>query len=485
MDSNSDKKIKELSDPRLSDHITSSVVDMVNVRRISDELDALKIQNSNFKKAIAQIDCVNGFIGKPERILGSELTKHGEIAEHVEIGIRRAKQAFDGMEMTATFDGINRIAPTDYLIDGSHVQSKFINGANNNLTHVIDHMVKYPNFGRDGSYYHIPKDTYDTLDKIYNQGNADHLNHRSVQQLQEKMLRIEFLSGKKFNEVVKPGLSTYAEVQYGKVDRTLKVHKTHLTKKHKALNEKIKHNHKPNLTEGFKVIGAAAGVGAGVSLVTGLYIKKTEGKRFYRGEFTAEDWKEIGIDSVSDGIKAVASASIMYGLTNYAELSAPLAGAIVSTASGVGSLVIDFKKGDINEEELIELGMVICAEAAVIGCAAAVGQVMIPIPVLGMAIGSIAGTILTKHLGPQNRKTAHKIRQEINDYLKILNEEYRQLVQEITDHFKTLGELTRIAFDPDLNVNLLNSSVVLAKNYGVPDAKLIHSVSELDRYMTT
>ncbi|MEZ9922079.1 hypothetical protein AB4342_18280, partial [Vibrio breoganii] len=89
-------------------------------------------------------------------------TKHGEVAEKIEIAIRNARQALDQNafkpeEFTATFEGVGRTAPEDYIINGIEVQSKFINGINNNLKHVIDHMDKYDHFGRDGSYYHIPK----------------------------------------------------------------------------------------------------------------------------------------------------------------------------------------------------------------------------------------------------------------------------------------------------------------------------------------
>ncbi|MGQ7156694.1 hypothetical protein ACUODF_44430, partial [Escherichia coli] len=70
------------------------------------------------------------------------------------------------MNPLATFDGVGRTAPEDYLINGVPYQSKFINGVINNLTYVLKHMEKYNEFGRDGSKYMIPKDIYDLVTRL-------------------------------------------------------------------------------------------------------------------------------------------------------------------------------------------------------------------------------------------------------------------------------------------------------------------------------
>ena len=59
----------------------------------------------------------------------------------------------------ATFEGVGRTVATDYKVHGVDVQSKYINGANNSLSHVLKHMEdyigNYEAFGKDG-YYVIP-----------------------------------------------------------------------------------------------------------------------------------------------------------------------------------------------------------------------------------------------------------------------------------------------------------------------------------------
>ncbi|MGQ4648456.1 hypothetical protein [Lyngbya aestuarii] len=120
-----------------------------HVQRLQASLDS---QDAAFAKAIEQVAKVRDFVGTPEHILGNNKTKHGEIAEQVEVGIRNARSYLRQQTTNATFDGVGRTAPADYLIDGIQVQSKFINGVSNNLDHVLKHMGKYGNFGRDGSY---------------------------------------------------------------------------------------------------------------------------------------------------------------------------------------------------------------------------------------------------------------------------------------------------------------------------------------------
>lgn len=97
----------------------------------------------------------------------------------------------------------------------------------------------------------------------------------------------------------------------------------------------------------------------------------------------------LGVTTAKGGAVGAVSGATIYGLTNYASLSAPFAGAVVSASKGVGSLVSDFNNGEINQEEFIELGMVICSESAIVGFATAAGQAAIspPVPLRNVIIG--------------------------------------------------------------------------------------------------
>jgi hypothetical protein len=472
-----------MGDHKFRDQVSGVVVDQFNRSRIADEITKLSDQDGSLLKALDEINRVREFIGSPENILGSDKTKHGEIAEHVEVGVHRAKQAFEHKTMTATFDGVHRLAPEDYLIDGIAVQSKFINGANNNLNAVIEHMKKYSEFGRDGSYYHIPKDTYTIIEKIRDDKSVEGLKFNTIQSIREKIALIESQSGHPFHDVVKPGVSKYPEVQQGTVHKTLNNYEEDFNRKNSQKKEDIIQDHKPGFNDAAKVAVVAGAVGAAVSLTSSLHEKYKSGKRFYKGEFTVEDWQDVGITTAKGGATGAISGVSIYALTNYASLSAPFAGAVVSATKGVASLIKDFDNGTINGEEFRELGMIICSEAAIVGIATAAGQAAIPIPVLGAVIGSIAGSMFATFLGSKNRKTAYAIRSEIDDYLKMLDKKYQKLVKEITSDFERLGNLTDAAFNSINNEKTLELSILLANTYGVPDSEIIYSNSELDRFM--
>lgn len=119
-------------DHLIPDQVNASIVDYINTQRINDELIQRSAQDAAFYKATEQVEKVRDFVSEPNHILGSDLTKHGEIAEQVEVGIRNAKSCLHQQEMQATFDGVGRTAPEDYVINGLDVQSKFFNGVNKN-----------------------------------------------------------------------------------------------------------------------------------------------------------------------------------------------------------------------------------------------------------------------------------------------------------------------------------------------------------------
>lgn len=466
----------------IKDQVTGGIVNEFNKVRILDEIKKLKDQDEALNQALKETEKVREFINKPDNILGSTKTKHGEIAEQVEVGIIRARDILNQKNPSATFDGVGRTAPEDYLKDGIKVQSKFINGTNNNLKSVLEHMDKYKNFGRDGSYYEIPKDTHEIIQKVIDGEEVDGLKESTRRAILEKVQKIEEESGQNFNDVVKPGISDYSDVQMGKVDETIDRHDQDLKKENQDKKNLIKEEHKPSFNEGLKVAGAAAAVGATISLTSSLYKKYKDGKKFYSGDITIEEWKEIGITTIKDGGMAGVIGGAIYGLTNYAGMSAPFAAATVSAIKGVGSLVIDYSNGSINEKELMELGLIVCSESAIVGVTSAIGQSIIPIPILGAVIGSIAGSILISALN-FNKKSGSAIEKELQISLNKLNEAHKQIVKEINQSFESLGNLIDASFNFQNNFKLLEASIDVARTLGVKEKDIIKSIDDLDDFM--
>ncbi len=467
----------------VKDQFLGSIVDTVNLQRKTAEVEALLRQDQNFVKALFEVNKVRDFVGKPENILGSVNTKHGEIAEQVEVGISNARSYVTGGEQVATFEGVGRLAPEDYIFNGVDVQSKFYNGINNTLDKgVLGHLDKYQDFTSDGAFYHIPKDQFAIIEKILKGEHVEDLNRQTLAAIKANAAEIEQRTGQNFFDVVKPGTSKYAEVQQGAVHKTLDTHEQEISSKNEEIKTDINEAHQASLAEGLKATGIASVVGGTLSLGMGLYAHYKNGKNPFKGELNKEEWQALGIDTAKGAVLGGVTGAAVYGLTNYASLSAPFAAAVVSATKGLASLQRDYQQGNISLDEFTSMGLVLCSESAIVGLATAVGQMLIPIPVLGAVIGSLAGQLVLSLLGEDSGKTITAIKKEMDSFVVDLNDTYLQVVETIKLEFKRLGDLTIVAFDFDLNISLLDRSVELAQAYGLADDMILKNTAEIDDY---
>ncbi|MFB2833868.1 hypothetical protein [Floridanema evergladense] len=479
--------MEQREDRHQTTQFVAAMVAEENIRHAEQLATELSKQDKAFYTAVAEFDKVRDFVGSPEKILGNASTKHGEIAEQVEVGIRNAKSLLNSSETRATFEGVGRTAPEDYLIDGVKVQSKFVNGIGNNLDHVLDHMKKYENFGRDGSYYHIPKNQYETIEKILKGEQVEGITSRTAQKIQEKVQEIEQVSGNSFSHTVKPASSSYDEVQIGKVNDTLERREHELKKENEQIKDRIRDEAQPTLADFGQVAVKGAIIGGSIRFATKLYAKYKQGKNVFKGELTLEDWQEIGLDSVKGAALSSISATAIYGLTNFAQMSAPLAGAFVSAGMEIASLIKSLNKGEITRDQFVELSLFACADSAIVAAGATIGQAVIPIPVVGAVIGAIAGRMVTgfcKQLIGKDTQLARQVEQYYQQSLAKIDRAYKAVVANLIAKYEKLGNLAEAAFDPKLNLELrLQASIELAEAYGVPDSKIIHNVDELDSFM--
>lgn len=137
-----------------------------------------------------------------------------------------------------------------------------------------------------------------------------------------------------------------------------------------------------------------AAFGGTFALVTGIYSKYRDGKNIFRGDFNRQDWQDVGLDTLKGAAIGGVSAGAIYTLTNYASLGAPFASALVTAAKGVSNLALSYQRGEINADEFTDLGLIICAESAIVGAMSVAGQAIIPVPVLGALVGSISGKFM-------------------------------------------------------------------------------------------
>lgn len=458
-------------------------------------MEQLKRQDMIFEFAKEQHDKVRDFVANPENILGSAATKHGEVAEQIEVAVRNAKEIMekglskdDVSSLGATFEGVGRTAPEDYIINDIAVQSKYINGINNNLSHVLDHLEKYKNieFGRDGSFYHIPKDHYEEIMKIKNNIDTEEFSDKTVKAVLDKISRIEKETGLDFDSVVQPGECKYNEVQLMKANETMDTKDAAI----KDLNdEKVKQinsdsEYKANLGDGLQAGAIGAAVAGTIDLAMFLYQKKKEGKSLF--DFTEEDFKECGLSVGKASVVGGVSSMAIYGLTTQFEVAAPLAGAAVSFVKSSGSLFIKYKNGEISKGELIDSMGVLSVETTFITAGSMIGQALIPVPVLGAMLGSISGKIVLeslKMLGAADRELEAEIKRQEARRFKELTENEQKIWLEFKAKIDHLKILTEYAFDFKNNKMVLESSVALAQAYEVPEEKILKTISDVDDFM--
>jgi hypothetical protein len=229
-------------------------------------------------------------------------------------------------------------------------------------------------------------------------------------------------------------------------------------------------------------VAAAVGATVGFSSVAIRKFTK-EKKNLFAGDYTDEDWREIGGESFKSGIVGGVTGGVIYGLTNFADLSAPMAGAMVAAVKGLTPLIKDYQAGKISMDALVDGGMFVCSDVAIVGMCTVAGQTLIPVPLLGAMIGSVAGKILNQLLSSKLQGMQKAVDAKMALIMGRLDSAYALVVAKVTADIEHLGSLTTIAFDLSTNIRLIERSLDLAREYGVPDHFLIKSESELDRYM--
>jgi hypothetical protein len=229
-------------------------------------------------------------------------------------------------------------------------------------------------------------------------------------------------------------------------------------------------------------------VGAGLQVTGKLIEKVRQGKNPFKGEFKLADWQDIGMSATQGGTMGGVSGASIYALTNYAKLSAPLAGAVLSASYAVASLAGRYQEGAIGLDEFLNLGQIACAESAMTAVGAAIGQTVIPLPIMGAVIGTITSRLFIgfgkKYLTDEAAKLDAWLTAYTAKWMQQIDATYQALLQKITAEFQKLGNLMEAAFDEGKNTALkLQASIDLARALGVKENLIIHTTDELDDFM--
>ena len=218
-----------------------------------------------------------------------------------------------------------------------------------------------------------------------------------------------------------------------------------------------------------------------------IWIKYREGRNAFRGEFSIRDWQDVGVVAVQGAAGGAVAGSTLYVLTNSTALAAPFAGSLISTLRGVGVLLRDYHARTIDGDQFVEMSHIVAMDMAVVGLAATAGQALIPVPLLGVLLGSLAGRLVASALEHGLGQSASTLISRLAEYERYafgqLDEEFRAVMQRLDAWFGNLERLAATAFDPEVNAHLLRASVELAKTVGVPDTLILRTTGDLDDFM--
>ena len=475
------------TDLNVAAQVASSWVAQDAAVRHAARTAALANQEAALQDALEALQVVKEFVGAPEHILGSPDTKHGEIAEQVHVGVRRASDLLHQRVPEATFEGVGRLDAVDYM-DGVAVQSKYYNGLSNTLDGIAEHMDRYKEFATGTGRYHIPRDQFEQLRHLREAGAIAGLSERSVASIQSKIESLVMDSGRSLDELIGPGEATYPEVQQGRVHDTIEHREDKLAETNEDLEGQVRAEHGPTLAGAASAAAFGAAAGGGVSFAQAVWDKCKGGKNPLHGDFSVEDWQEIGVATVKGAGGGAVAGGTLYVLTNATELSAPFAGALVSGMMGLGKLISRYHAGEIDGSQFVDLSLLVASDAAIIGAASMAGQTLIPVPMLGAFVGSIAGKLVASAVrersGGADRDLAAQVEAYESQTIAHLDESLQDELRRLDSWFGSLEKWSRIAFDEATNSEVrLATSVRIAEAVRVPEHQILRSAADTDAYM--
>jgi len=463
-------------------------IDYLNQLRLNELLAKLASQDINLEQALAELqkmkDNISDLITSNR---GGTKGLHGFIAEAAETGIENARRLIKGLDANCKW--INDNGPADLLRDGVEIQQKFAQaGGHFGLEMIKEHLERYPDFVKNGGKYQIPKDFYEEIKRLMELSQEEAAKESSSTYQLWKWVHKFFEEDKVIDlNNLEPSVLDYSEVQVGKIDETVEQEEENIKAEDKELRDKAYEESKPTLKQGAKAAAISAGLEGGMAFCLGVARKLRQGKRIH--EFTAEDWKEVGIDTSKGAAKGGIRGAVVYSMTNFTATPAAAANALVTASIGITGQAYQLRQGKISAEDFIVNSEVLCLDVTVSTVASVLGQVLIPVPVLGAIIGNIVVMFLYQIaknlLSEKEQKLIANYRESFTSLNKMLEERYQELVDQLKNEFAKFSSMLELAFDRNVNINIaFEGSVRLADYLGVPQYKLLHDKQDIDRYFT-
>ena len=471
-------------------------------------LAALSDEDRALAQALQEIDRAKDFIFNPDSPgpSGSPYTVHGENAEQVTVALLNANKLLNHELPNADFGRASGQHSIDYHHGQEPVQSKYCESTLETLREISGQLEQYPGYA---GVFHIPKDQHLELVELLSSGTIGGYRQRNIESIRELLDSIEQATGRSHLDGIRPGQITYDEaVRLGELtnqtrqgtldpeqayqeDNALADGERSIRGQSQDNREAISsvHDHMGSVQGLAEAAALAALASGGIEITRVLIAKYRGGKNPFRGEFSVEDWSDVGIAAVERaGAGGVLGAGVFL-LTNLTGLAAPFAASLVSAVVGMKALHGRLRTGTIDERQFVELAQFVVCEAAIVGLAVAAGQAVIPIPLLGALVGGIAGRIAASLLrdcfddSGANELAAKVAAHDQANWKQIRNSPDEEIAR-LDSYFGDLDWLARLAFDPAANASIrLRTSVDIGRQLNAPEALLVKSTDELDAFM--
>jgi hypothetical protein len=461
-------------------------VGLINQIRIDQLLETLSVQDKNFEAA--QKDISNAIEKIQHQIIskcGGEKGLHGFLAEIAEEGISNAEAHIRGEDFHCVQLADN--GPVDLVRDGQEIQMKFSQDGLCSLKAVVKHADKYPEFLEENGIYQIAKDHYETL-KYYwelpkeeavklSQTNSEY-SYRKWKLIHDYMDKYN-LQLKDFE----PSHLNYSDVQVAKIDSTMEKANKNIEYENQKIRNDAYEKSKPTRNEASKVIAVGGIIEGATSFV--IAVKSRTNKDKHISDLTQEEWVEITKESGLGVAKGSVHGATTYTLTNFTATPAAVASAITTASFVVANQAYLLHQGQISETEFIYTSEIACLDAAVSALASLVGQLAIPVPVLGVIVGNTVGMLLYQYAKDNFHKHEIELIEQRNTQqqklIQSLNSEYQQHVAELEADFIAYTQILKKAFSANAQIAFAGS-IELAKFVGVNNDEILSSKEMIADY---
>lgn len=462
----------------------ASWIDYLKQLRLEELWDKLTTQDTNLANALEELRKLKDFVADPKHILGSLKSKHGEIAEHTQVNFSNARSLVEGLKARYSFEGVCRTAPEDYLRDGKPVQSKFYSSPFSTLFGIKIHFNDYPWFieNSDGTYQ-IPRDQYKRIMDLLKLSPEEALKLGD-----EEFSLWESVTGffKKYGinpAKIESSVVSYDDVQLGRIDNTIVNEEKSIKDTDQARRDEAYQQSRPTPRQGAQAAVISAAIEGGMSFCLGVAKKLRSGKKL--NEFTAQDWKDVGLDAAIGSGKGAVRGAGVYVLTNFTATPAAVASALVTAVFGVTAQASLLRQGKITAEDFLVNSQVVCLDVTVSAVSSLMGQVLIPIPVLGAIIGNAVGMFMYGIAKDNLLHKEQKLICDFNSHIQRLNKQsdaqYIAIVEQLKHEFAKFESVIELAFDEDVNDAFVGSAA-LARHLGCSEGEILRNKAAIGAF---